>query len=66
MLAEGAQIAVDLADEIDAAVGEKQVTILDIGGGLPVNFDTEETSPTWELRRRAEDGEQEADGCEGP
>ena len=48
MLAEGAQIAVDLADEIDAVVGKKQVTHLDIGGGLPVNFDSSETTPTWD------------------
>lgn len=47
MLAEGVKIAADLADEIDVQAGYDQVHILDIGGGLPVNFDDATTTPTW-------------------
>jgi len=36
-----------LAEEINAAVGEHQVDVIDIGGGLPVNFDSEEVTPTF-------------------
>merc|ERR1712216_373027 len=48
MLAEGVKIAVEVADEIDAQAGKQQITILDIGGGLPVNFDSEITTPTFD------------------
>mmetsp|Transcript_25324 Transcript_25324/g.38265 ORF Transcript_25324/g.38265 Transcript_25324/m.38265 type:complete len:500 (+) Transcript_25324:53-1552(+) len=47
MLAEGASTIQDLADEIDAAVGNAQVTTLNIGGGLPVNFSGDSFSPTF-------------------
>lgn len=47
MLAEGAKTIQDLADEIDDAVGNEQVTTLNIGGGLPVNFLDDKFSPTF-------------------
>lgn len=47
MLAEGAKTIQNLADDIDAAVGNAQVTTLNIGGGLPVNFDDDNFSPTF-------------------
>lgn len=73
MLADGAKIAVDLADEIDVQAGRQQaalstslfsfpklhtdqvsgschmcqVSIVDIGGGLPVNFEDARTSPNF-------------------
>ena len=36
-----------LAEEINAAIGRRQVDTIDIGGGLPVNFDSEEVTPTF-------------------
>ncbi len=36
-----------LAEEINAALGRQQVEVIDIGGGLPVNFSGEEVKPTF-------------------
>ncbi|MFF3017802.1 diaminopimelate decarboxylase [Streptomyces sp. NPDC057939] len=36
-----------LAEEINAAAGRRQVDTLDIGGGLPVDFTSDATSPTF-------------------
>ncbi|MEU9981962.1 diaminopimelate decarboxylase [Streptomyces sp. NPDC050856] len=36
-----------LAEEINAAAGRRQVDTLDIGGGLPVNFASDEETPTY-------------------
>ncbi|MFF7738011.1 diaminopimelate decarboxylase [Streptomyces sp. NPDC007984] len=36
-----------LAEEINRRAGRRQVDTLDIGGGLPVNFASEETVPTY-------------------
>jgi diaminopimelate decarboxylase len=36
---------VDLAEEINAACGNQQIEVIDIGGGLPVNFDSDEVKP---------------------
>jgi diaminopimelate decarboxylase len=36
-----------LAEEINAEVGQKQVDTIDIGGGLPVNFASEDVTPTF-------------------
>jgi len=46
LLASGAKIIVDLADEIDLIVGRKQIKVLNIGGGLSSNYDDESVSPT--------------------
>ena len=38
---------VDLAQEINSAVGRRQVHILDVGGGLSVNFGSDEVAPSF-------------------
>jgi diaminopimelate decarboxylase len=47
LIAGGVGKAVALAKEINAAVGRQQVTTVDIGGGLPVNFESDEVSPSY-------------------
>ncbi|MEU0334250.1 diaminopimelate decarboxylase [Streptomyces sp. NPDC006193] len=47
LLARGVAEAYALAEEINAHVGRRQVDTLDIGGGLPVNFASEETTPSY-------------------
>ena len=47
LIAGGVGKAVALAKEINAAIGRQQVTTIDIGGGLPVNFEGEEIMPTY-------------------
>ncbi|HEV7625230.1 MAG TPA: diaminopimelate decarboxylase [Streptomyces sp.] len=47
LMAEGAKATYDLAEEINTAVGRQQIDTLDLGGGLPVNFDSDEISPTF-------------------
>lgn len=47
LMAAGVRAAYELAEEINAAAGRRQVTTLDIGGGLPVNFDSDETTPAF-------------------
>ncbi|GGO50923.1 diaminopimelate decarboxylase [Streptomyces daqingensis] len=46
LMAEGARATYDLAEEINAAVGRRQIDTLDLGGGLPVNFSSDEFTPT--------------------
>eukprot|EP01052_Picozoa_sp_SAG31_P027249 SAG31_NODE_2534_length_5554_cov_3.741155_2_plen_996_part_00 len=50
MLAEGAAVIADLADEINTAAGREQITVLDIGGGLPADYSTCSDSPSFEVR----------------
>ncbi|MFF3446889.1 diaminopimelate decarboxylase [Streptomyces sp. NPDC002667] len=45
LIAQGIAKAVEFAEEINTHLGRRQVTGIDIGGGLPVNFDTDETTP---------------------
>ncbi|MFL5333343.1 MAG: diaminopimelate decarboxylase [Geminicoccaceae bacterium] len=47
LIAGGVAKAVALAEEINARAGRRQVTTIDIGGGLPVNFEGDEVSPTF-------------------
>lgn len=47
LMAEGVATAVALADEVNAAAGRRQVTTIDIGGGLPVSFDHDHDDPTF-------------------
>lgn len=47
LIAEGVAQTYLLAEEINRTLGTRQVTSLDIGGGLPVNFDDEETRPAF-------------------
>ncbi|MFF4669575.1 diaminopimelate decarboxylase [Streptomyces sp. NPDC001279] len=58
LIAEGVRAAYELAERLNAELGRAQITGLDIGGGLPVNFDDEDDRPTYadhvtELRRAA-------------
>lgn len=48
LIAEGIAAVHVLAEEIDKAVGHRQVGGLDIGGGLPVNFADDTVRPTFE------------------
>ncbi|MGC2976313.1 diaminopimelate decarboxylase [Brevibacterium sp. FAM 25378] len=43
----GVRAAVDLAEEINAHASVRQITRIDIGGGLSVNFDGEDITPTF-------------------
>ncbi|WP_416476529.1 diaminopimelate decarboxylase [Streptomyces sp. LKA04] len=47
LMAEGVAEAYALAEEINERAGRRQVDTLDIGGGLPVNFGSDEESPTY-------------------
>lgn len=47
LIAEGVRELHGLAEEINAAAGERRVDTLDIGGGLPVDFASDEHAPTY-------------------
>lgn len=47
LMVDGVEAVYELAEEINKSVGHAQVTSLDIGGGLPVNFESEATEPTF-------------------
>lgn len=47
LIAEGVRELYELAEEINAAAGRRQVDTLDIGGGLPVNFASDAAAPTY-------------------
>ncbi|MGQ4414914.1 diaminopimelate decarboxylase [Streptomyces sp. SAS_269] len=47
LLARGVAETYALAEEINARIGRRQIDTLDIGGGLPVNFEAEATTPTY-------------------
>ncbi|MER5929694.1 diaminopimelate decarboxylase [Streptomyces sp. NPDC002054] len=46
-MAEGVRELHALAEEINAAAGRRQIDTLDIGGGLPVNFASDDETPTY-------------------
>ncbi len=48
LMAAGIRKVVDLAEEINSIIGKQQIEVIDIGGGLPVNFDSDEIKPTFE------------------
>lgn len=48
LMAEGVRAAYDLAEKINAHVGRQQIDTLDIGGGLPVNFASDDITPGFE------------------
>ncbi|MER5965430.1 diaminopimelate decarboxylase [Streptomyces sp. NPDC002057] len=48
LIARGLAVLHRLAEEIDAYVGRRQITSLDLGGGLPVNFSDDTVMPTFE------------------
>ncbi|MFJ9868249.1 diaminopimelate decarboxylase [Streptomyces sp. NPDC101165] len=47
LLARGVAETYALAEEINARIGRRQIDTLDIGGGLPVDFTAEATTPTY-------------------
>ncbi|MGB0495036.1 MAG: diaminopimelate decarboxylase [Kangiellaceae bacterium] len=48
LMAQGISVITQLAEEINQQVGNQQISRIDIGGGLPVNFASEEVSPTFQ------------------
>ena len=46
-LTEGVATLCSIADTVDGEVGKGRVTLLDIGGGLPANYDSDEVSPSF-------------------
>ncbi|MFD4869682.1 diaminopimelate decarboxylase [Streptomyces sp. NPDC058412] len=48
LIAEGVRELHALAEEINGAAGRRQVDTLDIGGGLPVNFASDEHTPRFD------------------
>jgi diaminopimelate decarboxylase len=48
LMAEGVAAAVALAEKVNSGLGRRQVVGIDIGGGLPVNFAGDDTTPTFE------------------
>ncbi|KJE96025.1 diaminopimelate decarboxylase [Capsaspora owczarzaki ATCC 30864] len=47
LMASGVRRMLDLVKDIHAAVGKQQITLIDIGGGMSVNFSSEEITPTF-------------------
>ena len=47
LMAYGIKVITELAEEINAVIGSQQITRLDIGGGLPVNFSSEVIKPSF-------------------
>ncbi len=47
LMTAGVAKIVALAEEINEAAGRQQIEVVDIGGGLPVNFDSDEVSPAF-------------------
>ncbi|MFJ2190528.1 diaminopimelate decarboxylase [Kitasatospora sp. NPDC087861] len=45
LMAQGIAKAVAFAEQVNAELGRRQVVGIDIGGGLPVNFASDETAP---------------------
>ncbi|MFI8966208.1 diaminopimelate decarboxylase [Streptomyces sp. NPDC053493] len=52
LMAEGVGAAYALAEEINTKAGRQQIDTLDIGGGLPVNFASDEETPTYDTYAR--------------
>ncbi|GAB2590614.1 diaminopimelate decarboxylase [Streptomyces capparidis] len=48
LMARGVAEGVDFAEEVNRTLGRRQVTGVDIGGGLPVNFASDEVTPTFD------------------
>ncbi|MDG9719093.1 diaminopimelate decarboxylase [Streptomyces sp. DH24] len=47
LMAEGVAETYALAEEINRRAGERRIDTIDIGGGLPVNFTSDEVTPTY-------------------
>ncbi|WP_369247093.1 diaminopimelate decarboxylase [Streptomyces sp. R41] len=47
LMAQGVAETYALAEEINRRIGRRQIDTIDIGGGLPVNFGSDATTPTY-------------------
>lgn len=47
LMATGIAVILEFAEEVNSARGSQQIERIDIGGGLPVNFKSEEMKPTF-------------------
>ncbi len=47
LIAQALAVTHELAEEINAKAGRQQIDTIDIGGGLPVNFASDEQTPTY-------------------
>ncbi|MDQ0601215.1 diaminopimelate decarboxylase [Streptomyces canus] len=47
LMTQGAAETYALAEEINRSIGRRQIDTVDIGGGLPVNFASDATAPTY-------------------
>ncbi|WP_349828192.1 diaminopimelate decarboxylase [Brevibacterium litoralis] len=47
LAAEGIRRILALAEDVEQAVGRQQITRVDIGGGLTVNFDSDDVTPSY-------------------
>lgn len=47
MMTAGVKAITDFADEVNHQLGDGTISIIDIGGGLPVNFTSDEFTPTF-------------------
>ncbi|WNC70326.1 diaminopimelate decarboxylase [Thalassotalea nanhaiensis] len=47
LMAKGIEVITELAEEINNNIGSQQVVRIDIGGGLPVNFASEDVTPSF-------------------
>ena len=47
LMTAGIRKMVDLAEEINSLIGSQQIDLVDIGGGLAVNFDSDEIKPAF-------------------
>ncbi|MFF9816348.1 diaminopimelate decarboxylase [Streptomyces sp. NPDC014006] len=47
LMAQGVTQTYELAEEINARAGRRRIDTLDLGGGLPVNFASDATTPTY-------------------
>ncbi|MEV0280926.1 diaminopimelate decarboxylase [Streptomyces sp. NPDC050610] len=52
LMARGVRETYELAEEINRTVGRQQVDTVDLGGGLPVNFGSDEIDPTYRAYAR--------------
>lgn len=47
LMADGVAAVYELAEQINTELGRRQITSIDLGGGLPVNFASDEPGPTY-------------------
>ena len=47
LISNGLRVIVDLALRINSAAGRSQITEIDVGGGLPVNFASDDVAPSF-------------------